>query len=231
MNALQLPTWVLWLYWMFATTEDTSANQPVAPAAEDEGSFDDFTSEWDEPDDEKDKEETKDKEEEKPKQTDTASLLEQKKHWREQAKKLEKEIATLKGAKPAPAGVDDAKEKEARQYLEKMLTDILDERTRLEQAQEEEAMSAMQEELDDLLEEHTQFTEKQVLDTIEEYGVQPAAAVKILLKETELKGKEKPKIPQPKRGKGDVTAPAEKPAKHTSIDSIARMLKDKIRNS
>lgn len=149
---------------------------------------------------EEDKEEEK-PEKEKPDRSDIAQKIKYREKYQKASTKvqeLEAELSKLKGMdkdigkKPA----DDA-EARAQAYIRSQAQEVFEQLQSARKAEEEKVTRQFEEKVEEILEEHPDISKKDLLDTIEEYEVQPDTALKIL-KKTSTK-KEKPKMPQSKR--------------------------------
>ncbi len=180
----------------------------------------------------KDKSKDKDKDEDKDKKSKKPSSVYQKQKFREKLKAATDEIKRLKDkSEKSDLSADEKKEKAAQEYLAKAIRDEV-KRLREEDAEKEsEAEEAMQDELDEVLEEHSDLSEKQILDVCEELDVSPKQAVKIIERERKVKGKEKPKVPQAKRGSPEVDEKDDKKEKGKipTFEQINRALKAAIK--
>lgn len=177
----------------------------------------------------KDKDEDKDKDK---KPSKKSSAVYQKQKFREKLKEATDEIKRLKEkSEKSDLTADEKKEKQAQEYLAKAIRDEIKRIKDEESEKNSEAEEALQEELDAVLEEHTDLSEKQVLDVCEELEVSPRQAVKIIERERKFKGKEKPKIPQAKRGSPEVDEDKEKDKKGKipTFDEINRAIKAKLK--
>lgn len=223
MNTLALPWWMELvnhplLSWIFATTEDESSDQGGFAAEDDSVDFD---AEFDE----ESSEESDEEEDSKDEPEEDKSLVEQKKHWRNKANSLksdlEKAKAELERLKGAKDGVSD-EQKQAKTFIQTALEELLKEREAEKRHSELEAEAALNEELEKVLEDNKGLKESDILETIEEYGVTPTQAARILKRgKTEVK---KPVIPKPKRAQTEIKKTEEKAP--TSIDeAIARAKK------
>lgn len=161
-----------------------------------------------------------------------SSAIVQKQKYREQLRKAQERIKELEGKKDDGRSLseEERKEKQANEFLVGKIRDVLkglkEEEEKSELAEEE----SFQDELDEALE-STSFTEDQILDVCEELDISPSAAVKVLKREEKLKGKPKPKMPNNKRGTGDVkdTDKDKKDDKPKSFDEANREAKSKIK--
>lgn len=216
------------------------------PLNEDDKFVDDLDDEFgeeeeeDEDDSEKDEAGDDDKDEKKSDKKDDdksksdkkrSSAIVQKQKYREQLRKAQERIKELESKKDDGRSLteDEKKEKAADEYLVKKIRGVLqglnEEKEKSESAEEE----AFQEELDEVLEDNTNFSEDQILDVCEELDISPRAAVKVLKREEKLKGKAKPKMPQSKRGAGDVKEDTKKDSKPKTLDDVNREAKLKIK--
>ncbi len=194
---------------------------------EEEGESDDESKDKD-ADGEKDdaeKDSKKDKKEDKGKKSSDSAII-QKQKYRDKVRKLEKDLKELR-EKPL-ANDEDKKERDARAYLAKTIKDVLKEMNSEEEERKEAEQEAFDEELDEILESTTDFTEKEIRDLCEELGVSPKRALVVLNREAKLKGKEKPKVPQPKRGSASVKDKEVPKAK--GLDAVNKSLKELIRS-
>lgn len=180
-------------------------------------------------DSDKDKDKDKDKKSEKKQ----SSAVIQKQKYREKLKAALKTIDELKGKKDTQGQLTDEQKKElaAEEYLAKTIKKVLGDIKHEEESSTQAEEEAFQEELDDILEDRTDLTEKQILDVCEELDVSPKQALKVIDREKKLKGKEKPKLPQSNRGKGDLKEDDDKGSKKTplSYEAANRSIKDKIK--
>ena len=125
---------------------------------------------------------------------------------RTRSRELEHRLKQLEDKINDPKQPTDDKEKQAREYLRNL---IKEEQNTLAQQKLEEERSVMrefEEKIDSLLTDNPEFTEDQLLETIEEFKVEPEVAIKFLKKQQASGGVKKPKMPVPKR-----SAPAAKP--------------------
>lgn len=166
----------------------------------------------------------------KPEKKDSSAIV-QKQKFREKLRAAEARIRELeKGDKDGKLSDEDKKEKAANEFLAKKIKEVLTEIESEKESREAEIEGAFQEELDEVLDENTDITEKQILDMCEELEVKPKQALKIIKREASLKGKkDKPKMPDGKRGKGDIKDSDSKDKKPSTLDDVNRIIKEKIR--
>jgi len=182
---------------------------------------------------EKDKEDDKKSDKDKDEKKKDSSAIFQKQKYREKLKVALDRIKQLENKKDDSGTLSDEekKEKAANDFLVSKIREVLKEVETSKETQDREAEEEFQDELDDVLDEHTDLTEKQVLDVCEELDVSPKQAVKIIEREAKLNSKEKPKLPQPKRGSPTVKADEDKKSdKPKTFDDINRSLKKAIRD-
>lgn len=142
---------------------------------------------------------------------------------------LEQENKSLKTPDDKPASGD--KEAAAQKYIRKQATEAI-------KAYEKERGNKKQKEVEkfqgqlDIAVEDSDFKESELIDTCEEYEVEPAVAVKILEKINAPK-KKKPSMPSPGRGTEEVTSTkkaSDEPEKKLSIWEIAQDIKRGIKS-
>jgi hypothetical protein len=160
--------------------------------------------------------EDKDKEEDKgdkPDKSEIAQKIKYREKWKDASTKvsnLEAELAKLKqmdkdiGGKPA----DDA-EARAQKYIRDQAKAVYEDLLNARKADEEKVTRQFEEKVEEILDENPDITEKELLDAIEDFEVEPKVALKILRKSSVKK--EKPKMPQAKRASADGESDKEKP--------------------
>lgn len=197
--------------------------------------FSDDEDEVDQDDDSDDDKEGDDKEkgkkdEKKPKKS---SAIIQKQKFREKLNKALDRIKELEGKKETQGQLteEQKREKAADEFLVKKIREVMDKQESAKKEEERKAEELFQDELDEVLENSSDLTEKQIVDMCEELEISPKQAVKVIEREKKLnKGKDKPKIPNPKRGSAEVdTEDDGKPKKPQTLDSANRNIKEKIR--
>ncbi len=211
--------------------DKTSLNEDDDADLEEEGdSFD--SDELDFGDDSAKDKKDKDTEKDKDGKEKKSSAVIQKQKYRDKLKVALDRIKELETKKDTQGQLTDEQKKEqaANQFLADKIKEVLGDLKKQEVTSSQEEIEAFQEELDDVLEEHTDLTEKQVLDVCEELDVSPAQAVKIIEREAKLKGKEKPKLPQPRRGSPEIKKDDGKEKKSKSLDDVNRDIKKMIRD-
>src|SRR3990167_5367849 len=124
------------------------------------------------------------------------------KHWRNKAQKtsskvetLEEELRSLKEAVKKP---DDEQERKAQEYIRGQAKAVYEELQKEKQKQDSRELEEFESKVETILEENPDISEEELLDTIEEYEVEPRVALKILQKQTAPKDK-KPRMPQARR--------------------------------
>ena len=165
------------------------------------------------------------------------SEIAQKIKWRTKAQKLQIEIDELKG-KPNPTAKDekeiDDKEKQARDFIRKMIREETEALTKEQRETEERELDAFEEEVDTILEDNPDIKKGRLLDVIEEFEVEPKVALKII-KRWEEEGftpnsKPKPKMPAPKRSSPN--APVKRPDDSgKSMYDVAREVAESLKNN
>ena len=154
---------------------------------------------FEEPEEEEAPEKAKDEPEEEPVKN-RKSAIAQKKYWREKSKEsdskvqeLTDELAKLKEAVKKP---DDEKERAAQEYIRKQARETFTE-LQLEKAKEEsKELASFQDKVQAILDDNPDVSEEELLDTIEEYEVEPKTALKILQKQSKDPKEKKPKMPK-----------------------------------
>ena len=154
------------------------------------------------------KEEKKDNKKEDEDKEDSSAII-QKKKYREKLKTALEEINDLKRKyetkeKEGSMTDKDREEKAAKEFLANTIKDVLKESKKEQEEAEAKAEEELQDQIDEVLEKHTDIKEKQLLDVCEEFEVKPKVALKIIQEREKYKAKEKPNMPQPKRGGTDV---------------------------
>ena len=143
------------------------------------------------------------------------SEVAQKVHWREKYFKAKEELDKLNYPQPdanresSDAGVDD-KEKAAREYIRKLAREEADAAYKEREAQETKVFEEFQDRLNQTLEDNPDITEADLLNTIEEFEVQPEVAVRIMKRSQEARVP-KPRMPAPRRSSPSPSAPVTKP--------------------
>lgn len=176
--------------------------------------------------DENSDEEDEDKEKKTRKPVDKSAIVQKQKY----RAKLREAQAELKRLKETSDPKDGDKERAAKEYLRNTILDVLKGMKEAETEAAEAEAEAFEEELDEVLEETTDFSEKQLRAISKEYEVSPQKALKILQREAKLKGKEKPKVPTPRRGTPTVEKAKEDKNAPKGLDGINRSLKALIRS-
>ena len=157
----------------------------------------DKTSEEDKPEENEDE----DKDKDKPDRSDIAQKIKYREKYQKASSKvseLEAELSKLKGMdkdigkKPA----DDA-EARAQQYIREQAKEVFEQLQSARKSDEEKVTRQFEEKVEEILDDNPDISEKDLLDAIEEYEVEPKIALKILRKSSVKK--EKPKMPQSKR--------------------------------
>ena len=141
-----------------------------------------------------------DEPEEEPEVKNRKSAIAQKKYWREKSKvsdskvqELSDELAKLKEAVKKP---DDDKERAAQEYIRNQARETYKE-LQLEKAKEEsKELASFQDKVQAILDDNPDVAEDELLDTIEEYEVEPKTALKILQKQSKDPAEKKPKMPK-----------------------------------
>jgi len=177
--------------------DDSVFNEPQEEDAPDEKADD----EQEEESEEESSEQSKDKTKDKPK--GRKSAIAQKKYWRNQATKastkvqeLETQLAELKGAVHKP---DDEKEAAAQKYIREQAVQVYKE-LQLEKSKEEaKELEAFEDKVQGILDDNPDIAEDELLDTIEEYEVEPQTALRILKKQGTKAPEKKPKMPKANR--------------------------------
>jgi len=193
---------------------------------DDKGDDDDDSDDDDSDDDDDDDDDDKKKSDKKDK-----SAIVQKKRYRDQAKKLQKELNDLKSKDNSDGlSAEEKKEQAAKQYLATTIRDVLKEVEKEEQSKSAKEQEAFDEELEEVLDENDSISEKKLRSVAEEFEVNPKVALKIIERERKLTKREKPKIPKEKRAstsisKGDKGGDDKKPS---SLDDVARRIKAAI---
>src|SRR3990167_578710 len=121
------------------------------------------------------------------------------KHWRNKAQKtsskvetLEEELRSLKEAVKKP---DDEQERKAQEYIRGQAKAVYEELQKEKQKQDSRDRAEFDDKVETILEENPDISEEELLDTIEEYEVEPRVALKIIQKQSKEKTK-KPKMPK-----------------------------------
>lgn len=146
-------------------------------------------------------------EEEKPSKAEIAQKIKYREKYQAEASKvqqLEKELADLKSMVKKPS--DDAEAK-AQNYIREQAKAVYEELLTERKKEEERTVNEFKEKVALILEENPDVAEQELLDTIEEFEVEPKVALKILKKSSTTKPK--PKMPQAKRAFSE--EPKEKP--------------------
>lgn len=180
---------------------------------------------------ESDGEESKDKSKEKPK--NRKSAIAQKKYWREKAKEssskvqeLETQLAELREGVKKP---DDDKEAAAQKYIRDQARATYQE-LQLEKAKEEaRELAAFEDKVQEILDDNPDVAEDELLDTIEEYEVEPRTALKILQKQAKDPKEKKPKMPQARRASPSDDSKAKPDDSNKSMFDILREEKEKLK--
>lgn len=171
------------------------------------------------------------------KKEDKSSAIAQKKHWREKAQNLEKELAELKAQyddklqKLQKQGnlTDDEAEKKAQEYIDSRINKLLSEKESKRAKEEQKAIEEFDSELEEVLEENPDVTEKEILDLTEEFlkqktPISPKQAI-AFLKHSRVPKKEKPNIPTPKRASPETNVKEERPTGGDFWKVTERLLK------
>lgn len=185
-----------------------------------------------EDDDEDEKGKKSDKKDDDKKSKKKSSAVIQKQKYRAKLKEAEAEIERLKGKKADGTITDDErKEQQANEFLAKKIKEVLDDLKKSDEKAEEELEQELEDEMEEVLEDNTDITEEQILEVCDDLEVRPRQAVKIIKREMKLKGKAKPKLPQPKRGSSEVDEDDgdKKKGKPLTFENAARSIKDKIK--
>lgn len=131
------------------------------------------------------------------------SEIAQKKHWRGKAQeasskveKLEEELRNLKEAVKKP---DDDQERKAQDYIRSQAKAVYDELQKEKEKAEAQELEKFESKVETILDENPDFSEEELLDTIEEYEVEPEVALKILKKQQGAPKDKKPRMPQARR--------------------------------
>lgn len=162
------------------------------------------------------------------------SAIAQKKHWREKAQILERELAELKAQKDEKKVPDDEAERKAQQYIDDRIEKILEKKATLKVREDEKAIAEFNEDLEEVLEENPDITEKEILDVTEQFlkekvPVTPKQAVRFIKLSKEPK-KEKPKMPSPQRGSAEAKEKVEvKPEEKGNFWAVTDKLLKKIK--
>lgn len=159
---------------------------------------------FEEPQEEKTPEEIEKKDDKQP--DDRRSAIAQKKYWRDKYQKeveksskvetLEEELSKLKDAVKKP---DDEQERKAQDYIRSQARSVYEELQKEKQKQESKELEEFEGKVESILDENPDFSEEELLDTIEEYEVEPAVALKILKKQHDSPKEKKPRMPQARR--------------------------------
>lgn len=176
-------------------SQDDSVEIPAEDKTSDEKNevekeIDDLPSEDDLEGDEADEEDSVD-----------SSAIAQKVHWRRKAERLEKEleIAQSQFKVAPPEAPKDEKQAAAEKFLADFFERKLQEREIAKAREEARALSELELAVTKTLEQNPALSEKDILDAVEEYKVEPEVAAKILQKQKDA-GVTKPRLPSPKRG-------------------------------
>ena len=159
---------------------------------------------FEEPTEEKTPEEKIEKTDEEPK--DRRSAIAQKKYWRDKYQKeaeksskvetLEEELRSLKDAVKKP---DDEAERKAQDYIRSQARAVYDELQKEKEKKEAQELQQFEGKVESILDENPDFSEEELLDTIEEYEVEPEVALKILKKQQGSPKEKKPRMPLARR--------------------------------
>lgn len=130
------------------------------------------------------------------------SEISQKKHWRDKAQKASSKVeeltAELDRLKSAVKKPDDDKEAAAQEYIRNQARKVFEE-LQTEKAKEDATQLAdFESKVETILEDNPDIAEEELLDTIEEYEVEPNIALKIIQKQSKEKVK-KPNMPKAKQ--------------------------------
>lgn len=137
------------------------------------------------------------KDSKKPERSDIAQKIKYREKYQAESRRtreLEAELAKLKDLVKKPA--DDA-EARAQEYIRKQAREVYEELQTAREADKQKQIDAFREKLDDVLEENPDISQEELMETCEEYEVEPSVALKILKKTSSAKPK--PKMPQSKR--------------------------------
>lgn len=167
------------------------------------------------------------------------SEVAQKIKWREKARTLQSELKSLKEQFDTKLkdletrkgdGTPDDKERAALEFIRKQAELVFEEKQKLREAEENAVVREFEDAVDGILEDNSDVQESELLDVIEEFSVEPDVALKILRK-TQEKMKDKPKMPAAKRGSPQVKTekPTEKSDKPKDFWAIARQAKDEFK--
>jgi len=231
-----LPAWLIGLVNFFAADDDSDKTDQN----EDEVMDDDLDNAFGEGDDEeedgdkgvdKDKGKDDDKSKKDEKSRRDTSAIHQKKKYRDELKKANDKIKELEGKSDKGSLSDDEKrEKAAAEFLTKKIEEVISKREAERSEREKHDEEAFQDELDEVLDENTDVTEEQLLEVCEELGVSPQQALRAIRREMKVKGKPKPKMPDNKRGSGEVDKREgkEKP-KPGTLDEVNRIIKEGLK--
>jgi hypothetical protein len=165
---------------------------------------------------------------------DKKSHIRQKRKYREKLLKAQEKIRELesgradKVAAKQPINQDD-KELAAQKYIRDQARAEYEAILAEEKAKEEEAVEKFEAALEDVLEENPDYTEKQVLDIVEDYEVSPEVAIKILKKTSETSAKKKPKMPSSKRASESVASPKATSTETFQNKSMYQLAQDAIK--
>jgi len=188
--------------------------------------------EGDAPEKAEDEPEEGSEEESKDKPSNRKSAIAQKKYWREKAKnastkvqELEDELTKLKGAVKKP---DDDKERAAQDYIRQQARETYKE-LQLEKAKEEaKELATFEDQVQTLLDDNPDVAEDELLDTIEEYEVEPKTALRILQKQNKDPKEKKPNMPKAKRASASDEDKAKPDDSKKSMWDILKEEKDKL---
>ena len=138
---------------------------------------------------------------------DRKSAIAQKKFWRGKAEErgqkvatLEAELEKLRGLVKKPTDEHEAKSQE---YIREHARSVFKELALEKEKSEAKESDAFESQIEDILEDNPDVSEEELLDTIEEYEVEPKTALRILKKNGSSKKSEKPKMPNAKRASAD----------------------------
>lgn len=136
-----------------------------------------------------------------------------------------------------PLTEEEKKDKQAKEYIDKRVEKGIKEEKEKEQKALDTFVAEMKEDLDNVLYENEDLTEKQILDTVEDYAkneikltpTQAAVLIKDGYKKEKAPDKPKPKVPAPKRGSGEVsqdTPNKESDKKLTYHEKFAQIIRE-----
>jgi len=178
---------------------------------------------------EENEEDEADEDKDKPIKSDIAQKIkyrEKLKAESEKVRKLEADLADIKGMVKKPT--DDA-EARAQDYIRSQAKAVFDELQSVKKTEEDKITQQFEENIVEILEDNPDISEKELLEIIEDYEVEPTVALKILKKSSTIK-KPKPKMPQAKRASASDDNKEKLDDSTKSMWQIAKEEAEKVKN-